>query len=165
METTAYIGLGANLGNRQASLEEAIVRIDARIGPITARSRWYETAPWGFVSEHPFLNGVISCSTQLAPEALLAALQVIEQELGRVRPSGRKGYADRSVDLDLLFYGEMIRNSSALTLPHPLLTERAFVLEPLNEIAPDLIHPLQHKSVRQLLAELQSRERSWSKPL
>ena len=151
---TAYLSLGSNLGDRLRLIQEAVAALTVEAGPVTALSSLYETAPWGFSSPHRFLNVALALETTLSPETLLAVTQRIERDLGRTHKSVAGRYADRTIDIDLLFVGDAVLDTPALTLPHPRLHLRRFVLEPLCEIAPDLCHPLLRKSVSQLLAEL-----------
>lgn len=138
-ETTAYIALGANLGDPLATLNEALAALDAVIGVrVAARSSLYRTAPVGFDEQPDFINAVAAVATTLAPEDLLATLLGIENDFGRIR---REKDGPRSLDLDLLLYGDRVMASPTLTLPHPRLHLRAFVLVPLAEIAPDLKLP------------------------
>lgn len=151
---TAYLSLGSNLGDRLRLIQEAVAALTVEAGPVTALSSLYETEPWGFSSPHRFLNVALALETSLSPETLLAVTQRIERDLGRTHKSVDGRYADRTIDIDLLFVGDAVLDTPALTLPHPRLHLRRFVLEPLREIAPDLCHPLLRKSVSQLLAEL-----------
>ena len=151
---TAYLSLGSNLGDRLRLIQEGGAALTVEAGPVTALSSLYETEPWGFSSPHRFLNVALALETTLSPETLLAVTQRIERDLGRTHKSVDGRYADRTIDIDLLFVGDAVLDTPALTLPHPRLHLRRFVLEPLCEIAPDLCHPLLRKSVSQLLAEL-----------
>ena len=151
---TAYLSLGSNLGDRLRLIQEAVAALTVESGPVTALSSLYETEPWGFSSPHRFLNVALALETTLSPEILLAVTQRIERDLGRTHKSVDGRYADRTIDIDLLFVGDAVLDTPALTLPHPRLHLRRFVLEPLCEIAPALLHPLLRKSVSQLLAEL-----------
>ena len=151
---TAYLSLGSNLGDRLRLIQEAVAALTVEAGPVTALSSLYETEPLGFSSPHRFLNVALALETTLSPETLLAVTQHIERDLGRTHKSVDGRYADRTIDIDLLFVGDAVLDTPALTLPHPRLHLRRFVLEPLCEIAPDLCHPLLRKSVSQLLAEL-----------
>lgn len=151
---TAYLSLGSNLGDRLRLIQEAVAALTDEAGPVTALSSLYETEPWGFSSPHRFLNVALALETTLSPETLLAVTQRIERDLGRTHKSVDGRYADRTIDIDLLFVGDAVLDTPALTLPHPRLHLRRFVLEPLCEIAPALLHPLLRKSVSQLLAEL-----------
>lgn len=151
---TAYLSLGSNLGDRLRLIQEAVAALTVEAGPVTALSSLYETEPWGFSSPHRFFNVALALETTLSPETLLAVTQRIERDLGRTHKSVDGRYADRTIDIDLLFVGDAVLDTPALTLPHPRLHLRRFVLEPLCEIAPALLHPLLRKSVSQLLAEL-----------
>lgn len=148
--TTVYIGLGSNLGDRVAKLRESVVHL-SRIIEITRASKLYVHAPLGYVSDDAFINAVVEGRTTLKPLDLLANLQKIERAMGR-----RRGiqYGPRPIDLDILFYGTVQIESIELTIPHPRLVERAFVLKPLAEIAPNLMHPVLYYTVTQLLANV-----------
>jgi 2-amino-4-hydroxy-6-hydroxymethyldihydropteridine diphosphokinase len=150
---TAYIALGANLGDRVQTLRQAAHRLTV-LGRITAVSSLYETDPVGFLEQPAFLNAVIALETQLAPGALLTALLAIERELGRTRTFPN---APRTLDLDLLLLDEEVLTANGLTLPHPRLHERAFVLIPLAEIAPGATHPILRRSTSDLLLALPDR--------
>ena len=133
----AYLSLGANLGNREGTIRVAVERIAAEEGiTLRAVSSLYETEPWGKMDQPRFLNIAVSLQTTMTPEALLMCAQKIETELGRVR---HERWGARVIDIDLLHIEGVERNTPALTLPHPYMTERAFVLVPLAEIAPDLV--------------------------
>ncbi len=149
-----YLALGSNQGDRKALLHQAIDAIDRSLGRVDSISSFIETEPWGFTSPHPFLNATLLLSTELTPLELLDATQAIERELGRRQKSDQAGYTDRPIDIDLLFYEDLILESPRLTFPHPLLHRRAFVLDPLLEIAPDLPHPILGKTITELRAEL-----------
>lgn len=133
----AYIGLGSNLGHKHAMLEEATALLGALPGvAVAARSRFYHTPPWGDMDQDAFLNAALAVDTDLSPRELLDACLAVERSLGRVRD---RKWGPRTIDLDVLDYGGMTAHEDRLVLPHPYLLERAFVLVPLAEIAPDLV--------------------------
>lgn len=145
-----YIALGTNLGDRLANLRSAIEALapDVRI---TRESTIYETPPWGYTDQPAFLNMVVEAATSLNPRALLAYLKKREDELGRIE-SFR--YGPRQIDLDILFYDDLVLNEDDLQIPHPRLHERAFVLVPLADLAPDLEHPVFKQRVHSLLNDV-----------
>jgi 2-amino-4-hydroxy-6-hydroxymethyldihydropteridine diphosphokinase len=147
--TIVFLGIGTNLGNRESNLEEAVARIEEYIGPVLDSSSIYETEPWGFQAKDEFLNMVVKVETDLTPSGILGRILMIESLLGRVR--GQKQYSSRLIDIDMLFYEDMIVDEESLKIPHPLLHERKFVLVPLCEIAPELVHPVLKKSFAELL--------------
>ena len=152
MLRNAYISLGANLGDRERSLRRAIELLGTREGIRVARvSSLRETEPWGPVEQPSFLNAAAELETSLEPRALLDALLAVECGLGRVREGPR--YGPRTIDLDLLVYGDAVVAEPGLVLPHPRLHERRFALEPLAELDPDLVVP-GHGPVSALLAAL-----------
>ena len=152
MVHTAYIGIGSNLGTPDKNCEEAIEKISTNGGiKIVSKSLLYQTTPVGHIKQDWFVNSVIKIDTQLSPKELLSALLDIESEMGRIR---REKWGPRVIDLDLLFYDNLILNQEGITLPHPEIQKRKFVLVPLNEIEENLIHPIQKKTVKTLLYEL-----------
>lgn len=149
-----FLGLGSNIGDRGENLNHAINEIEERIGEVIATSAFYVTEPVGFASDNNFLNAVCEVKTKFRPMELLQKTQEIEREMGRIEKSANKIYADRIIDIDLLLFDDKIYSNEKLTLPHPHLHERAFVLLPLAEIAGTYIHPVLHKSIDQLKKEL-----------
>ena len=135
----AYIGLGTNLGDRETNLDRAIELLDRDDIRVLRTSRFRETEPVGYAAQPPFLNAAVLIETSLAPRELLDRLLAIERELGRVRRGPRFG--PRTIDLDLLLYGERVIDEPGLTVPHPRLHERRFVLEPLQELDAGLVVP------------------------
>jgi 2-amino-4-hydroxy-6-hydroxymethyldihydropteridine diphosphokinase len=144
-----YLLLGANLGDRVATLARATDLIGQRIGTVLQASGLYETAPWGVTDQPAFLNQVLAVETGLVPETVLLVTQEIEEELGRVR---HEKWGARVIDIDMLYYDDQIIRSATLTVPHPFLHERRFTLVPLAEIAPDFVHPVLQKTTHDLLA-------------
>ena len=132
--TPLYLSLGSNLGDREETLHRAIALINERIGTVQRVSSFIETEPWGFHSEHPFLNAACMVLTELSPEECLAKTQQIERELGRTTKSEGGIYHDRPIDIDLLLYDDLRLSTPTLTLPHPHMYERDFVMIPLREI-------------------------------
>lgn len=135
-----YIGLGTNIGDKKKNITNATIIIGSILGDIRTLSSLYETEPWGYESENKFLNAVILVETEIEPMKCLEIAQAIEREMGRVHT--KEGYEDRIIDVDLLFYDNQIIESEKLTIPHPLIPQRDFVLKPMAEIAPDFIHPV-----------------------
>ena len=145
-----YLGLGTNLGDKEQNLRMSIKKIEEQIGNVVTLSAIYATAPWGFSSENSFLNAAVCVETTLLPLQVLEETQRIERELGRTEKSVNGLYADRLIDIDLLLYDDRVMDAEGLILPHPLMTERRFVMEPLSEIAPDVVHPVLHKTMKEL---------------
>ena len=155
----AYVGLGANLGDREGTIRRAVTLLGEADGvDAVAVSTLRETEPWGPVAQPSFLNGVVALETELGPRALLDLLLGIERRLGRVRS---ERWGPRTIDLDLLLYGDTVVDEAGLTLPHPRLHERRFALEPLAELAPDAVVP-GRGTVGELLRSLEAGEPSSS---
>ena len=147
-EHTVYLALGSNLGNRLANLKQAVAAFSPQM-EVKAKSHVYETPPWGYEDQPRFLNQVIKVKTYLEPEPLVKHIKRLEVALGR-KISFQNG--PRLIDIDLLFYDDLILNTTSLVIPHPRLHERGFVLLPLMDIDPDLVHPVNKKSVREMAA-------------
>lgn len=149
---TVYLSLGTNLGDKSRNIRTATELLAERVGGIRALSSFYDTKPWGFESEHSFLNAALVIETFLGPFELLNATQSIETAMGR---SGKSNgtYADRLIDIDILMYEDLVLSSKDLILPHPLMHERSFVLVPLAEIAASLLHPVLKKTIKELCKE------------
>ena len=159
--TNVYLGLGTNLGNKELNLRTAVQKIEEQIGKIISLSAFYVSAPWGFDSDNSFLNAALCLATEYDPQDVLKRTQAIEIELGRKQKSVEGVYHDRLIDIDLLLYGEQIlrtvtASGAALILPHPLMEERDFVMYPLAEIAPALVHPILGKTMKELAATFSS---------
>jgi 2-amino-4-hydroxy-6-hydroxymethyldihydropteridine diphosphokinase len=152
MDTNVFLLLGTNEGDRQKNLENARNALKTRVGPIVRQSSVYRTAAWGNTSQPDFYNQVIELKTGYHPFDLLEITLSIEHELGRVR---FEKWGPRTIDIDILFYADHVITTEHLQIPHPAITERRFTLIPLNEIAPDLIHPVLQKPVSLLLEECQ----------
>ena len=147
MDHVVYLALGTNLGNRLANLNTAVGNLTPQMN-VRKKSSVYETPPWGFADQPAFLNQVVMVETYEGPERLLKHLKRLETALGRV-PNFQNG--PRLIDIDILFYDDLVLDTASLVIPHPRLHERTFVLVPLADIAPDLVHPVLHKSVHELL--------------
>ena len=150
MPHIVYLSLGANVGDRSAQLREATDRL-SKLGRVLAVSSLYETEPVEFTEQPWFLNCAIAIETSKTPQQLMASILRIEEEMGRRRVQ-KKG--PRSIDIDILLFGDMIVESEELTIPHPAMHQRRFVLEPLAEIAPQALHPTFKKTIRELLDAL-----------
>ena len=142
-----FLGLGSNLGNREQCLAEAIRLISERVGEVTRQSSFIETEPWGFQSEHPFLNAVVLCETSKTPREVLQLTQQIERDLGKTKAHATKRspdsslftlhsslYSDRPIDIDILLYDDLTIDEPDLKIPHPLMHQRDFVMIPLRQI-------------------------------
>lgn len=147
-EHIVYLALGSNVGNRAAHLKAAIAALPPQM-EVKAKSQIYETPPWGYANQEKFLNQVIMVKTYLSPEMLIKHLKRLEVALGR-EATFQNG--PRVIDIDILFYDDLVYESPTLVIPHPRLHERGFVLMPLMDIAPDLVHPVKQQNIRQLLA-------------
>lgn len=147
---TVYLGLGTNLGNKEENLNNAVENIKEKIGEVTSLSSFIETAPWGFESDYSFLNAALCVETHLEPYQLLSVLKEIELEMGRTSKSVNKVYSDRIIDIDILLYDDLILNTEDLVIPHPLMTERDFVMKPLAEIAGEVLHPVLNKKIKNI---------------
>jgi 2-amino-4-hydroxy-6-hydroxymethyldihydropteridine diphosphokinase len=143
-----YLALGSNLGDRQENLKQAIASLSPQMD-VKAKSNVYETPPWGYENQPQFLNQVVKVQTYLQPEPLLKHIKRLEVALGR-KATFQNG--PREIDIDILTYDDLVLNTPVLTLPHPHMHERGFVLLPMMDIAPDLVHPLIRKSVREMLS-------------
>ena len=150
-----YLGLGTNLEDKEQNLRDTVQKIEEQVGKIVSLSAFYVTAPWGFSSDNSFLNAAVCVETKLSPLEVLQETQMIEKELGRTQKSVNRMYSDRLIDIDLLLYEDLVlsvisASGVELTLPHPLMTERDFVMKPLAEIAPGLVHPVLGKTMKEL---------------
>lgn len=147
---TAFLLTGGNLGNRFSNLQQAFKLIEAHAGLIMHQSSVYKTAAWGFTNQPEFYNQALKLQTMLSPELLMQCLLDIEKSMGRQRDVKM---GPRIIDIDILLIDDIILNTPLLTIPHPLLPQRRFALTPLAEIAPDVIHPVLHKSIKDLLED------------
>ena len=150
-----YFSIGSNKGNRSGLINEAIDKIDIIIGKVVLKSSIYETKSWGFNSNN-FYNICILLESTLTPELILNKILAIEKDMGRLKTTDQ--YSDRCIDIDILFFDNMIVNSKSLEIPHPRIQLRKFVLTPMLELTPDLIHPILNKSIRQLELECDDKD-------
>lgn len=148
---TVYLLLGGNTGLVIEHFTQAIEEIKQRVGTVTAQSPIYESEAWGFYSDQKFLNQVIVVHSLLDENLVLNHILEIEKNLGRIRTKGSETYQSRPIDIDILFFNNLICNYPELTLPHPRLHLRRFTLSPLNDIAPQLVHPVLNKTIHELL--------------
>ena len=152
---TAFLLLGGNIGDRETVLRDAISRIKGNVGTVDLVSAFYETEPWGMLNAENFLNSALKITTELSSFELLDELLRIEEQAGRKRNQNTVEYESRPLDIDILFYGSAVIRTTQLTIPHPKLHTRRFVLVPLCEIASDYVHPIFHKTIFTLLNECQ----------
>ncbi len=157
MLEVAYLSLGSNIGNREDQLNQAIAQL-ARMGKIQSVSSFYETEPVEFTEQALFLNCVVALETSIAAAELIGRVLDVERGMGRERLM-KKG--PRTIDIDILLYDGKVMESPVLTIPHPSMARRRFVLAPLAEIAPDVRHPVLNKTARQLLDELPPGQNVW----
>ena len=145
-----YLLIGSNRGEKKILIEKAQERLGMLSVKPVLSSSFYESEPWGFESDEWFLNKAVLLETEQSPESLLRHILNIEKDLGRIRGAQKEGYESREIDIDILFYDNLVIDSEFLTIPHPRMHLRKFVLEPLMEINPEIIHPVLFKSVRDL---------------
>jgi 2-amino-4-hydroxy-6-hydroxymethyldihydropteridine diphosphokinase len=156
-DKTVYLSLGSNVGDRHAHLQCALTRLEGEQIQVQRQSSIYETEPRDILQQPWFLNMVVECQTRLFPLQLLKMLQRIEREVGRVR-EGAIHRGPRVIDIDILLFGHVVMNTPELTIPHPRMTERRFVLEPLREIAPEIRHPATKRELNHYLNRLINQE-------
>jgi len=147
----AYFSMGSNLGDRKENLARAMAILEERTGSRVSRSPVYRTEPWGYQSDHHYYNCCLAFPTELSPRILLRILQQVEKDLGRMRAGNE--FSDRIIDIDLLLLGQTVINEPGLVVPHPRLAQRRFVLQPLADIAPAVVHPVLGQSISELLAD------------
>ena len=148
MTHTVFLSLGTNIGNRAANLKQAISLLPPQMD-VRKRSPVYETPPWGFAEQGAFLNQVLKVTTYLEPAPLLKHIKRLEVAMGR---KATFRYGPRLIDIDILFYDDLVLETPSLTIPHPHIQERGFVLLPLMDIAPDLVHPAKKRSICEMVA-------------
>jgi 2-amino-4-hydroxy-6-hydroxymethyldihydropteridine diphosphokinase len=154
MSHIVYLGLGSNLGDRKANLQAAVEAMEP-VARLLAASPIYETPPWGYLAQPDFLNQVIRVETDQSPSELLVYMKDLETRLGR---TATVRYGPRTIDIDILFYDDLILDEPGLTIPHPRIQGRAFVLVPLADLAPDMIHPLEGKTISAMLEQVDRSE-------
>lgn len=150
----AYLGLGSNMADKEGNIRFAVQEINKRIGKVVSLSALYITEPVGFQSENNFVNAVCGVETKLSPRQLLEATEDIERRAGRDRKSIAGIHEDRLLDIDILLYDDFVLITDRLTIPHPQMSVRQFVMKPLVEIAPDLVHPVLEENMRDLLKKI-----------
>ena len=154
--SVVYLSLGSNIGNRQSYIDNALIEIELSCGKITGISKFYNTKPWGVENQDDYLNMCVEIDTSLLPEILLNEIHNIEYRLGRKRI---EKWGPRIIDIDIIFYDDIILNLPHLTIPHHLMHQRDFVLVPLSEIAENKIHPVIKKSIAELLYDLNNKDK------
>lgn len=159
-EMDVILGFGSNIGQRKETIETAYRELERELGTMKAASSFVETEPWGFESKDKFLNSAAVFATDKSCEQVLEVCNRVEAHLGRTRSQSDVGYASRTIDIDILFYGNEVIDTPRLKVPHPLLEKRDFVLRPLREIAPNFVHPTLNRSIDLLWLENQSRSLS-----
>lgn len=151
---SVFLSLGSNLGDKEKNIKKACENIERQIGEIKISSSFFYSSPLDFISENDFVNTVCEVVTNIDIFSVFAITHSIEQEIGRVGKSVKGQYSDRIIDIDILMFDNMIIDTSQLTIPHPKFHKRAFVLYPFSEIAPNIIHPVLKKTIRELKEEL-----------
>ena len=144
------LAFGSNLGDREEYILAAYRLLEEELGELIKKSSFIETSAWGFESDNSFINSVAEFETKKTPYEALEICNKIEKELGRQRNSLHKGYQNRTIDIDILFYEDIVLDTATLKIPHPLIAERDFVLTPLKEILPNLIHPILKKEIKDI---------------
>ena len=144
------LAFGSNLGDKEEYILAAYRLLEEELGELIKKSSFIETSPWGFESENSFINSVAEFETKKTPFEALEICNKIEKELGRERNPEYKGYQNRTIDIDILFYEDIVLDTATLKIPHPLIAERDFVLTPLKEILPNLLHPVLKKEIKDI---------------
>ena len=143
-----FLQLGSNLGERESLLQDAIIAIEGRIGKVVEKSKVYESTPWRVDGQENYLNQIVKVKTELLADDILSTILDIEKELGRIR---LEKWGERLIDIDIIFYNDSIIETAQLCVPHKHMHERMFVLTPMHNIAPELVHPIYNKTVAELL--------------
>lgn len=146
-----FLGLGSNVGDKKQNLEKTISKLRERISDIKV-SKFYETEPWGYTEQDKFLNAAICGKTSLSPSELLEFIKLVENKIGRIK---RFKWGPREIDIDMLFYDDLVYKDKSITIPHPFLQEREFVLKPLVDLAPNFVHPVFKETVGQLYERIE----------